>query len=108
VLIVQVTFRHTGKYLFAHQAGAATFSESTGQPGQSKLHKVVPAGLRPSNGTTRMYVGLVDIVRCSWARSDMPWTSGKPGPGTEVKHAYTAAAEGGGGARTRMTDVSGK
>ena len=58
---------HSGG-VFAHQPGAATFSESTGQPGQSKLHKVVPAGLRPPNRTTRTYVGPADIVRYSWAR----------------------------------------
>ena len=75
---------HSGG-VFAHQPGDATFSESTGQPGQSKLHLVVPAGLRPPNRTTRTYmagvrppnrtarthVGPADIVRYSWARSIM-------------------------------------
>ena len=56
---------------FAHQPGAAAFSESTGQPEKSKLHKVVPAGLRPPNRTTRTYVGPADLVRYNWARSNM-------------------------------------
>ncbi len=51
--------------LFAHQPGAATFSESTGQSGKSKLHKARPW---PPNRTTRTYVGPADIVRYSWAR----------------------------------------
>ena len=63
--------RVTVMTLFAHQPGASTFSESTDQPGLSKLHKVVPAGLRPPNRTTRTYVGPADIVRDSWARSNM-------------------------------------
>ncbi len=50
-----------------HQQGPATFSESTGQPGQSKLHQVVEVGLRPQNSTTRTYVGPADIVLYSWA-----------------------------------------
>ena len=33
-------------------AGAATSRESAGQPGQSKFHKVVPAGLRPPEQAT--------------------------------------------------------
>ena len=45
---------------FAHQPGAATFSESTGQPEQSKLHKVVSAGLQQQNLRTRTYVGPAD------------------------------------------------
>ena len=57
--------------LFEHQPGAATLSESIGQPGRSKLHKVTPAGLRPLNRTTLTYVGPADIVRYSWARSNM-------------------------------------
>ena len=43
--------------MFAHQQGAATFSESTGQPEQSKLHQVVLVGLLQQYRTTRTYVG---------------------------------------------------
>ena len=96
--------------MFAHQPGAATFSESTGQPGQSKLHKVVPAGLRPPNPTTRTYVagGPADIVWYSWARShrDMTRDQWQTWAGGRTSSAHTAAAGGGGGARTRMTNVS--
>jgi hypothetical protein len=61
---------HSGG-VFAHQPGAATFSESTGQPEQSKLHTVVPAGLRPPIWMTQAYVGPADILRYSWALSNM-------------------------------------
>ena len=57
--------------MFTHQPQAATFCESTGQPAQSKIHKFVPAGLRPPNRTTQTYFGPADIVRYSWARSNM-------------------------------------
>ena len=107
--------------LFAHQPGAATFSESTGQPGQSKLHQVAPAGLRPPNRTTRTYVG--GSTAAEQDCSDVRRTRGHsavqlgqehhdPGPvpnlgrGTDVQLAHTAAAGGGGDARTRITDVS--
>jgi hypothetical protein len=107
--------------VFAHQPGAATFSESTGQPGQSKLHQVVPAGLRPPNRTTRTYVG--GSTAAEQYGSDARRARGHsavqlgpehhdPGPvpnlgrGTDVQLAHTAAAGGGGDARTRITDVS--
>ncbi len=50
-------------------------SRPVSQPGQSKLHQVVLAGLRQPNlnRTTRTYVGPVDIVQYSWARSIMTW-----------------------------------
>jgi hypothetical protein len=54
--------------VFAHQPGAATFSESTGQPGQFKLHQVVPAGLRPPNRTTRTYIEK-NFSKCAMFRS---------------------------------------
>jgi hypothetical protein len=58
--------------LVAHQPRAATFRESTGQPGQSKLRTAVPAVVRPPYRTTRTYVVWpADIVRYSWARSNM-------------------------------------
>ena len=111
---------HSGG-VFAHQPGAATFSESTGQPGQSKLHQVVPAGLRPPNRTTRTYVG--GSTAAEQYGSDARRARGHsavqlgpehhdPGPvpnlgrGTDVQLAHTAAAGGGGDARTRITDVS--
>ena len=107
--------------VFAHQPGAATFSESTGQPGQSKLHQVVPAGLRPPNRTARTYVG--GSTAAEQYGSDARRARGHsavqlgpehhdPGPvpnlgrGTDVQLAHTAAAGGRGNARTRITDVS--
>ncbi len=51
-------------------AGSSYVQESTGLPGQSKLHTVVPAVLLPPNQMTRTY-DVVDIVRHCWARSNM-------------------------------------
>jgi hypothetical protein len=101
--------------------GAATFSELTGQPGQSKLHQVVPAGLRPPNRTTRTYVGGSTAAEQdgSDARRARGHSAVQLGPahhdqgpapnlgrGTDVQLAHTAGAGGGGDARTRITDVS--
>jgi hypothetical protein len=102
--------RNQASPVFAHQQGAATFSESTGQPGQFKLHQVVLAGLRPQNWTTRTYVGGSTAAEQDY--SDVRRARGHsavqlglehhdPGPvpnlgrGTDVQLAHTAAAGGG-------------
>jgi hypothetical protein len=118
LLVAKTT--HSGG-VFAHQPGAATFSESTGQPGQSKLHQVVPAGLRPPNLMTRTYVcGSTAAEQygsdARRARGHSPVQLGPEhhdsgpvpnlGRGTDVQLAHTAAAGGGGDARTRITDAS--
>ncbi len=97
--------------------------ESTGQPGQSKLHQVVPAGLRPPNRTTRTYVGgstaaEQDGSDARRARGHSAVQLGPehhdPGPvpnlgrGTDVQLAHIVVAGGGGDARARITDVSRK
>ncbi len=94
--------------MFAHQPGAATFSESTGQPDPSCIRSS-----RTPGGTTAAEQDDSDLRR---ARGHSAVQLGPehhyPGPvpnlgrGTDVQLAHTAAAGGGGGARTRITDVS--
>ena len=57
--------------MFAHQPGAASFSESTGQPGQSKFQLCRPSGTTAAEWTTRTYVLLVGKVQYNWARRNM-------------------------------------
>ncbi len=99
------------------------FSESTCQPGQSKLHQVVQAGLLPPNQTTQMYVGgstaaeqvSLDVRRASGLGHSAVQLGPEHhdqgpvpdlGRGTDVQLAHTAAAVGRGDARTGITDVS--
>jgi hypothetical protein len=106
--------------MFAHQQVAATFIELTGQPGQSRLHQVVQAGLWQQNRTTRTYVGRTTAAEqdgsdARRARRHSEVQLGPehhdPGPvpnlgrGTDVQLAHNAAAGGGGDVRTSITDV---